>query len=215
MKHSCRAGWSGPGRCGAVQASSSMLCRFALWFVGTAYDLAGHHCYATLADLSQTKWLCELINSTAWLFIIAMEVHWAVHWTRAKINDWKRFVCITLLHCCCEFCLLIDPENSRCKRYFPFLTKNADYWGTPELPTEFSFGELGCPLSCTAVRTGFSRERIPVRFSTWIISHSFVALVLVWLILKLSPCFTTAALIKYLPCKYSSFSLSIHANWKG
>lgn len=45
---------------------------FALCFVGTACDLAGHHCYATLADLLQFKWLCELINSTAWLFIIAL-----------------------------------------------------------------------------------------------------------------------------------------------
>lgn len=56
----------------AMQASSSMLCRFALWFVGTACDLAGHRCYATLADLLQSKWLCELINYTDWLFIIAV-----------------------------------------------------------------------------------------------------------------------------------------------
>lgn len=45
-------------QCSAVQASSSTLRRFALWFTGTDCDLAGHHCYATLADLLQSKWLC-------------------------------------------------------------------------------------------------------------------------------------------------------------
>lgn len=95
INRSCRAGWSVP--VSAVQgSSSSTLCRFALWFSGTGCDLAGHHSYATLADLSQTKWLYELINSAAGLFIIGLEVHWAMHWTRAKINDWKLFTCITL-----------------------------------------------------------------------------------------------------------------------
>ncbi len=108
--------------------------------------------------------LYELINSAAFLFIIGLEVHGAMRWTRAKINDWKWFTCITLLCCCCRFCALVRPlhmQNCTFKNYRPFLTNNDDYWGTPELSTESSVGELGCPPSCRGQHSqpGFSTEK--------------------------------------------------------
>lgn len=108
--------------------------------------------------------LYELINSAAWLLIIGLEVQWAMHWTCTKINDWKCFLCIALPHCCCGFCVLIKPfhiHNSTFTVCLPLLTNNADYWGKPELSTESSVGELGCPQCCKGQHSqaDFSRVR--------------------------------------------------------
>ena len=83
------------------QASSSMLCRFALWFSGRLwFSRAPQLCNTSWLIAAQTA-LYELINSTAWLFIIGLEVCLVMHQTRAKINNWKWFMCATLLCCCC------------------------------------------------------------------------------------------------------------------
>lgn len=75
----------------AAQTSSNTLCRFTLWLLW----------FRRAPLLCNTRWLItvqmtlyKLINSMAWLFIIGLEVHSAMHWTRAKINDWKTlYVC--------------------------------------------------------------------------------------------------------------------------
>lgn len=107
--------------------------------------------------------LYELINSAARLFIIGLEVHWAMHGTRAKINDWKWFMCRTLLHCCRVFLVPLEPlhvQSCTFRNYFSFQHSNANYRGTPELSTDSSVGELGCPPSCRGQRSqpGFSRD---------------------------------------------------------
>lgn len=89
---------------------------------------------------------------------------WVMLWTRAKINDWKWFACICFFATLLLWILCARQASPHAERYISFkncsLTNNADYRGTPELSSESSVVELGCPPSCRGQHSqpGFSRD---------------------------------------------------------